>query len=331
MNNKEFSAFKSTIFLYIVVLILPFGFYFVYNSFHTIQNDTKAISQISHINIDINKLSLDINNPNNPSIIKNIDNSLHDITIWVENNSKSGFYIGAHSLKKDFEKLQSCWDECKQYYLSKNEVKLKNSVLKNDYILKDFSIIVEKMVYLKQDKIINVFYISLMIVMILMLLSIYLIRAYIEYQISKHSIYDKETHLYNHDYLMEHLKTTCARATRYKYPLSMLSISMKNIDKKTLPEAEYKKLMEMVGDMLLSLTRTSDVACRYNENHIAIILPFTEHENAEILKGRIEETFQKQDFGISTHPEFKLSIVQYEPKEAPKEYIARATKVLETI
>ena len=329
--NKEFSVFKSTIFLYIVVLILPFGFYFVYDSFHTIQKDTKSISQIARVSTSINNIALDIDNRTNPSTIKYIDNNLHDIAVWVEKNNKIGFYIGANSLKKDFEKILYSWDVCKQKYLAHDEIGLKNNVFKTNGILNNFSIIVEKMVYLKQDKIINVFYISLMIVMILMLLSIYLVRAYIEYQISKHSIYDKETNLYNHNYLMEHLKTTCARATRYKYPLSMLSISMKNIDKKTLPEAEYKKLMEMVGDMLLSLTRTSDVACRYNENHIAIILPFTEHENAEILKGRIEETFQKQDFGISTHPEFKLSIVQYEPKEVPKDYISRATKVLETI
>jgi len=327
--NKEFSVFKSTIFLYIVVLILPFGFYFVYDSFHTIQKDTKTISKITNISTSLNDIVLNQNKQS--SVIKSIDRNLYNIALWVEENNNASFYIGSSSLKQDFENIQSNWDRCKQKYLAHDERGLKQSVLKTNALLKNFSIIVEKMVYLKQDKIINVFYISLMIVMILMLLSIYLVRAYIEYQISKHSIYDKETHLYNHDYLMEHLKTTCARATRYKYPLSMLSISMKNIDKKTLPEAEYKKLMEMVGDMLLSLTRTSDVACRYNENHIAIILPFTEHENAEILKGRIEETFQKQDFGISTHPEFKLSIVQYEPKEAPKDYISRATKVLETI
>jgi len=328
--NQEFSVFKSTIFLYIVVLILPFGFYFMYDSFHTIQDDTKSISQLTRITTDINSLTSDTNKDKTYTI-KSIDNNIHHIAVWVGNNNKSDFYIGSQSLRQDFSQIQFNWDICKQKYLSHDISGLKDSIDIINTNLNNFSIIVEKMVYLKQAKIINVFYISLMIVIILMLLSIYFVRAYIEYQINKHSIYDKETNLYNHDYLMEHLKTTCARATRYKYPLSMLSISMCNINKEKLPEAEYKKLMEMLGDMLLSLTRTSDVACRYDINHLAIILPFTEQENAEILKSRIAETFEKQDFGISTNPEFKLSIVQYEAKEAPKEYITRATKILETI
>jgi PleD family two-component response regulator len=86
--------------------------------------------------------------------------------------------------------------------------------------------------------------------------------------------------------------------------------------------------METIGDMLLSLTRTSDVACRYNKNHIAIILPFTEKENAQILMSRIQETFEKQDFGISQDTNFVFSILQYTPSDTSKEYIRKAEELL---
>jgi len=321
--NKEISIFKSTIILYLVVLIIPFGFYFVYESFNTIQQDTKTVSKIGYINTNIQKLYTNI-----PVNIKKIDQDMNHIAKWVHDTNNQKYYIGAKSLVEDFRNIQSCWESCKQAYSLKEQTKLKHLISQNSALLDNFAIIVEKMVYLKQDAIINIFYISLMIIIILMLLGIYLVRLYIEYQINKHAIYDKETNLYNHDYLMEHLKTTCARATRYKYPLSMLSISISGIDKKTLPENEYRQFMEMVGDMMISLTRTSDVACRYDTRHIAVILPFTELNNAQILKSRIEETFEKQNFSISQKPSFRFSIIEYKPKESPRDYIMRAEKAL---
>jgi len=326
--QKEFSAFKTTILLYVAVLMLPFGFYFVNSSFKTIQEDTKIVHDTVWITSAIEKLALDPNSQENQSSIHKIDTTLEKLSYWVTNNSDTNLYIGGHSLQRDFAQVKQCWDNCKHAYLAHEYEKLKDSILSNIDMLDRFSINIEKMVWVRQDKIINIFYITLMIIMILMLLSIYFVRLYIEYQMTKHSVYDLETNLYNHNYFNEHMKTTCARAARYKYPLSLLSISINGIDKKSLDEKEYAKFMETVGDILLTMTRTSDVACRYDEDHIAIILPFTEDKNAEILKGRIQETFEKHNFNISQTPTFVFSIVQYEPQETAKEYIERAEKVL---
>jgi diguanylate cyclase (GGDEF)-like protein len=329
--KKELSVFKSTILLYIIVLLLPFGFYFVSNSFDTIQQDTRIIAKINQISTGINQIPLDMTNSQTPSTIKKIDRDMDELTVWVNSNKNSQFYMGPKTLEDDFKELKVCWDSCKQLYLSNNQEKLIKTIIQNNRLIKNFSTVLEKMIYLKENKIINIFYISLMIVMILMLLSIYSIRTYIEYQLNKNSIYDKETNLYNHHYFEEHLKTTCARATRYKYPLSILSIAILGVDKTRVHDKEYKILMEVLGDILLSLTRTSDVACRYDDYHLAVILPFTEEKNAQILKSRIEERLKKQDFNISILATFKLSIVQYDSKETPKEYIARATEVLESL
>ena len=44
---KEWSSFRITLVLYVVVLLLPFSFYFVYTSFQTMQNDTTTVRQSS--------------------------------------------------------------------------------------------------------------------------------------------------------------------------------------------------------------------------------------------------------------------------------------------
>jgi diguanylate cyclase (GGDEF)-like protein len=325
--QKELSVFKSTILLYVMVILLPFGFYFIHDAFDTIQTDTKVLAKVYNINNDRYKLINPIYQKQTDSIIKNIDNNIRDISSWVQDPDNQKYYIGASSLISDFRAIEEYLNRCKLESIKNNQKSLKKLILYN-HKLDDFATMIEKMVYIKQDSIINVFYISLAILIILMMLSIYLIRFYIEYQINKNSIYDSETNLYNHDYLMEHLKTTCARATRYKYPLSLLSISLREINLDALEKDEYKRFMETIGDMLLSLTRTSDVACRYNKNHIAIILPFTEKENAQILMSRIQETFEKHDFGISQDTKFVFSIYEYTSSDTSKEYIRKAEELL---
>ncbi len=43
--QKEWSSFRITLLLYLVVFILPFSFYYVYTSFQTMQQDTKIVRQ----------------------------------------------------------------------------------------------------------------------------------------------------------------------------------------------------------------------------------------------------------------------------------------------
>ena len=44
--QKEWSAFRLTLLLYSIVLIIPLTFYFLHTSFNTAQDDTKVIRQI---------------------------------------------------------------------------------------------------------------------------------------------------------------------------------------------------------------------------------------------------------------------------------------------
>jgi len=310
--NNTASSFKITGLLYLIVILLGLGFFYIYSAFENVQTDTKAVYKSGWLR----GITEHISDKPSKKDISSIEHALSTIEIW----SRKRNTLNDTNLMQNLYQVKQCWKDFSNS--SKNEKQLcKKQTISLDNMI-------TRIIYPEQQSLDNKLYFILILTLIAVLYLIYFIRLFIEHQINKHAIHDLETNLYNHNYFNEHMKTTCARAARYKYPLSLLSISISGIDKKSLDEKEYAKFMETVGDILLTMTRTSDVACRYDEDHIAIILPFTEDKNAEILKGRIQETFEKHNFNISQTPTFVFSIVQYEPQETAKEYIERAEKVL---
>ncbi len=328
--QKEWASFKITLLLYLIVLILPFGFYYVYTSFQTMQSDTKAAYQIGWIGGAASNLALNPSDEENQQTVKRIDRSLQEISLWVTQNSDSELYIGANSLSKDFSQVQSSWDTYKQKFLEHDNAAMKKQIIEDGHLVDNFSIVVQKMVHLKQNKIINMFYITLTVIMILMLLSIYLMRAYIQHQIKKHAIYDHETKLFNKKYFLAELKTSCARSVRHKYPLSMLSFSIDDFEKGSVKYDEKTKnhILKMLGGLVTSLTRTSDIACRYDEGHFSLLLPDTKAENALILEGRVRKTLEEHDFTTTPEPKFKFSTVQFDYEETPEAFTARTQSML---
>ncbi len=328
--QKEWASFKITLLLYFIVLILPFGFYFIYTSFQTMQSDTKAAYQVGWIGGAASNLALNPSDQDNQRTIKRIDRSLQEISLWVTQNSDSDLYIGADTLSKDFSQVQSSWDRYKQKFSEHDNDAMKKQIMADGHLIDSFSIVVQKMVYLKQNKIINMFYFTLIVIMILMLISIYLVRAYIHIQMKKHAIHDYATKLFNKKYFLSQLKTSCARSVRYKYPLSMLSISIDDFGKgsKTYDEKTKEHILGMLGGLITSLTRTSDVACRYDEDHFSILLPDTEEENALILERRIREVFEKHDFMTKAELKFRFSTVPFNYEETPEAFVTRTESLL---
>ncbi len=328
--QKEWSSFRITLILYLVVLALPFSFYFVYSSFKTMQHDTQIVRQSSWVTGAIEHLAVDPANQNNPQMIERVDKTLHKISLWVTQNNASDLYIGAQTLSKDFSQVESCWTSYKKNLLQHNTAQIKQQNLQCYALADNMAIIVEKMVYLKQNKIINIFYLSLAIATIFSLLMIYLIRTYIHIQMKKHAIHDHDTKLFNKKYFLSQLETSCARSVRYKYPLSILSISIDDFGKES--EIYDKKtrthILKMLGGLIISLTRTSDIASRYDENHFLILLPDTEEENALILERRIRETLEEHDFMVESKLKFNFSTTHFNHEETPAGCIARAEALL---
>jgi len=328
--QKEWSSFRITLILYLVVLILPFSFYFVYTSFKTIQNDTKIVHQTGWTGGAIEYLALNPTSQNSQQTMTHIDSTLQDISSWVIQNNTSNLYIGAESLSQDFAQVQTCWNTYKQILPQQDAVAIRNHSLqcwdKSNFL----AIIVEKMVYLKQDKMINLFYFSLSIAMILILLIIYMIRIYILTQMKKHAIHDHETQLFNKKYFLAELKISCARSVRNNYPLSMLSIAIDDFEKesKIYDKKTKEHILKIFGGLITSLTRISDVACRYDENHFYILLPDTTEENALILEKRVRKTLETHVFDVTPELNFMFTTAHLNDKESPEAFITRTKQLL---
>ncbi len=309
--QKIQSSFKITLLLYAVVLILPFSFYFVYNSFKTIQEDTKIVRQSSWV-AGVMGHSI---NASDKQTVEAIDKALKNIEHWTLNNSETELYIGAETLSNDFKKISNCWTTNK-YDLSAANNKC--------YAQADnMALNIEKMVYLKQNKIINVFYLSLILAMGVLLLVIYLIRVYIHQQIQKHAIHDHDTGLFNKKYFLSELHSTFDSSVRHENPLSLIAVTLNGFTDKTYDKKAKRKMLKELGEVFISVTRNSDITSRYNEDHIVVLLPLTDKEHAHILESRLKEALENHNFSVTPTIDFKFATTEASWDETEETFIRR--------
>jgi diguanylate cyclase (GGDEF)-like protein len=310
--RETHTSFKITALLYIVVVLLGMGFYYIYTSFENMQQDTHTMHQSGWLR----GISEHHAKTPSPEVLSQIRQTLETLSPWVDNHSHSDFYAGHTTLTQEYHQVKKCWET---YPASTPKVQQQCRMAT---VALDSSI--SRIVYPEQQQLDNMLYIILVITLFTVLYLIYFVRLYIALQMKKHAIHDHETKLYNRKYLMEELKSTCARASRYDYPLSLLSVTITNFDNEGYDEKIQARIMEILGGLITAMIRTSDVACRYDENHIVVLLPFTELSNAGILEARMKETFASHDFMVETAPAFKFSTIQYNHDESPDSCMKRA-------
>ncbi len=328
--QKEWASFRITLLLYILVLILPVSFYLVYASFKTIQNDTTIVSQSSQIGGTFVYLALDPQSQDLQRVLTRTDTNLQHISSWVNQHDRSDLYIGEESLSKDFSLVAACWNSYKKSLSSQDTNIIREHTLECREKANTLAVVIEKMVYLKQNKMINLFYFALAVAMLLTLLIIYMVRLYIHKQMKKHAIHDHETKLFNKKYFCAELKTSCARAVRNQSPLSMLSISIDDFGKESTHYNQKMQayILRIFGGLITSLTRESDVACRYDDNHFSILLPDTSEENALMLEKRLREALEKHDFGVVPELNFKFATAHLNYKESAEAFRTRTEGLL---
>ncbi|HEY9189438.1 MAG TPA: diguanylate cyclase [Sulfurovum sp.] len=327
--QKEWSSFRITLLLYILVLILPVSFYLVYASFKTIQNDTSIVSQTSRFGGAITTLSVDPKSPTLKQTISHADADLQDISTWVKQNERSELYIGADSLASDFAQVAACWNSYKTGLSTQDSDRVREQALECREKADTLAIVIEKMVYLKQSKMINLFYFALAVAMLLTLLIIYMVRLYIHQQMRKHTIYDHETRLFNKKYFMAELKTTCSRSARHDYPLSLLTVSINEFEKgnNAFTKGVQRNTLKAFGTLIRSVMRDSDIACRYDENTFLILLPFTEAESALHLKERIQHVLEKDNWMVSNKISFDFGTTEFDKKESEEAFLQRSLEL----
>ncbi|MEA3490943.1 MAG: diguanylate cyclase [Campylobacterota bacterium] len=321
--QPSWSNCRITLLLYFGILILPFSFYFNYSAIQDAASDTAVMHQLSRSGGEMLVYEQIDDEVKREEIGSRIDRDLERLTPWFESNRRIKFYVGGRTLQEDYDRVLSCWRELRADPENKNALECWRAV-------KSVTFTVDKMLSLKQNRVENIFYISFLLTVIFLLLMIFVVREYMHKQLSKHTIYDIPTKLFNHNYLISHLESACSRSKRHDYPLSMISVESANLDRKSRVYTKQEKshISSILGGLINSLTRTSDIACRYDENLFLIILPDTGVEGAPILEARLRQALENHNFMAYPDMSFKVVSTQFDESERVEEFIERTNGLL---
>jgi len=325
--KKNWAIYRITLLLYLAIILLPIGSYSIYRIFQDIEKDAFTLIQLhkNHSKI-LESMQIPIDSLRTEQF-QEINQNFTYLDTWFKENKDNTYYVGAlnpyldfHKMLKNWHNVQKTWGSTSQKDAFTNYIKSMHTLLFN----------IKHIVLLSKTKVYNLLYIITIIMMTIFILLILGVRSYIAYQLRKNAIHDYDTKLFNKKYFLSELSKSCARSARNKSPLSMLSISIVNFneqmqkcDKKT-----KSHILSLLGKTILSLTRSSDTACRHDDKYFCIILPDTKEENASILKNRLQSSLQKCDFALGTPLEFKFSISQFDYAETVETYLERVESML---
>lgn len=121
-----------------------------------------------------------------------------------------------------------------------------------------------------------------------------------ERQLKELATKDSLTNLWNRRVFHELLHSEVARSKRYKLPLSLLMISIDNLedinDKYGFKIGDA--ILRELGKSLDQLTRIPDNVCRFRGEMLSLILPMTELDNAEFFANRLRTTIEETEFQV---------------------------------
>lgn len=146
------------------------------------------------------------------------------------------------------------------------------------------------------------------------------------------SITDGLTGLYNQRHFHESLSREMARAKRHKRNLSLIGFDLDEFKQcnDRLGHLEGDNTLRLVGDILKTQTRKSDLSFRYGGDEFFIILPETNQAQAFEVAEKIRRTFNERwpfDSLIPKEQPFRVTlsigVVEYGGEEDPKELIKK--------
>lgn len=329
---RDWSSLRVTVLLYLLVILFPVNLFYANKLIDDTQNDATTVKDIGLIGGGIQQLTIYAPKKIDKQLISSIDLLFKQVDTQFMQRTSNQFDVGFHNPQIEFANVRVCWRNFKK---DLPEFSDKKQILKSGETCwkqsTKLSIVVEKMSNLKREQALNGLYLSLVFTMIVTVLMIYFVRAYMRRQLEKHTIYDLATKLFNRDYFFAEIEPACSLAERHEYDISIMFITIDDFDDmlKMFGAEKNDKVLERFGGLLLSLTRTSDTTCRYDDDTFVIITPQTNLENVLMVAERIRMKVLAHDFMIQHPMTVSLSVAKYQPGEVVDQFVQRAEKTLE--
>ena len=151
------------------------------------------------------------------------------------------------------------------------------------------------------------------------------------------AITDKLTGVYNNGYFQHYLKNELKRADRHHHPVSLLMLDIDNFKLVNDRHGHLAgdKLLKEVAAKLNQSIRDIDVLARFGGDEFAIILPYTQKENAAAIAERIRLAIEKCTVAVNDQTSITLSmsigVADYAPGvDTAHDVIQKADKALYT-
>jgi diguanylate cyclase (GGDEF)-like protein len=318
MKTKiDWHAYRITALLYIGILILPLSFYFTFDALKGVESSGETIRLLGRSGGEMLTLPMKENPSERERTVRHIDAMMQKLSLWFDQNDDTTFYVGEQTPKKDFESLKKCWEDLRAH-IDRNRSMICWQKARG------LSLAVERMSSLRMDRVRNILYLTLAFAVLLLLFLIFFVRTYIRQQLIKQALRDPETGLLNQNYCETSLQKHCARAKRYKHPLSTLLIKLPSLEK--MERQSREKLLADTGSYLQKVVRTSDIACRYDMRVLVLILPDTPEEGAHVLANRIEKELTEKIRKNDPHFSFTWEVRSLGDTEECDAFLRRAVR-----
>lgn len=160
-------------------------------------------------------------------------------------------------------------------------------------------------------------------------------NAWLYRQISRVSVTDGLTGLFNHRHFLECLKREHFRSLRYRAVFSLLMIDIDHFKKinDVFGHPTGDQVLRELADILREGLRSMDLPARYGGEEFAVLLPETNEQDAQRVSERLRQAIERKVFAAPTpllHCTVSIGVSAFDPESAVSEGVVleRADKAL---